>query len=485
MSIRELMKEGLRFVRRVSQRDRQIFHQVMVEMRSQRDVAREHNLSQSRVSRIVARVMAWMSETAPYGLEEVPRPQRLYAVARLYRDKLDYYEREAREAWERSKTEIPWTSTHDSVPGAGGKHELGPGKVVRRIPKPDLKYLDAAQRFAWMRTHFEGFQQDGSVSMSNDGRLYEVPEIMPEEELDSFIRTGELAKAEKQRREAEAAAKAAAQAPAAQGGRGGVGTPPPPKSWEEEQAEVRERERVAEGIMRACFAEEEAEEAVRRHRASAAAQNTGFMPQNTAQNDSSMMASNAGMTAKEEALPEENEEALPEEDESREPDESPAAMAETTEQEVAAAVTGAAATKQEEAVAAPQHQVSSPEARKVRSIPQNRAQNDWSMMASNAPQTGRRGSSDRAVPRGPTGERLSVGNGPAGRKSFQRRTPALSGEREYPAVPPGYIRQGSLCRPAMMRRPDLQPKDRRPGFVGNPPMWYQLSPDGTHWVPRG
>jgi hypothetical protein len=36
-----------------------------------------------------------------------------------------------------------------------------------------------------------------------------------------------------------------------------------------------------------------------------------------------------------------------------------------------------------------------------------------------------------------------------------------------------------------MRRPDLQPKDRRPGFVGNPPMWYQLSPDGTHWVPRG
>ena len=52
----------------VSERDRQIYHEVMIVGRSQRAVAAKFGLSQQRISKIVNRTSVWMSETAPYGL---------------------------------------------------------------------------------------------------------------------------------------------------------------------------------------------------------------------------------------------------------------------------------------------------------------------------------------------------------------------------------------------------------------------------------
>ena len=182
----------------VSERDRQIYHEVMIVGRSQRAVAVKFQLSQQRISKIVNRTSVWMSETAPYGLAEVPRPQRLYQVARIYKQKLDWYENEAKEEWLKSKVDEQWTSTHDLTPGPDGKQVIGDGKMTRKKPKADTKYLALGQKFAEKRTRFEGFDEDGSVARNNDDRLHEVPIILPDEELDEMISIGERAKKIKQ-----------------------------------------------------------------------------------------------------------------------------------------------------------------------------------------------------------------------------------------------------------------------------------------------
>ena len=188
----------------VSERDRQIYHEVMIVGRSQRAVAAKFGLSQQRISKIVNRTSVWMSETAPYGLAEVPRPQRLYQVARIYKQKLDWYENEAKEEWLKSKADEQWTSTHDLTPGPDGKQVIGDGKMTRKKPKADTKYLALGQKFAEKRTRFEGFDEDGSVARNNDDRLHEVPIILPDEELDEMISIGERAKKIKQQQQATA-----------------------------------------------------------------------------------------------------------------------------------------------------------------------------------------------------------------------------------------------------------------------------------------
>ena len=190
----------------VSERDRQIYHEVMIVGRSQRAVAAKFGLSQQRISKIVNRTSVWMSETAPYGLAEVPRPQRLYQVARVYKQKLDWYENEAKEEWLKSKADEQWTSTHDLTPGPDGKQVIGDGKMTRKKPKADTKYLALGQKFAEKRTRFEGFDEDGSVARNNDDRLHEVPIILPDEELDEMISIGERAKQMKQQQQLQAEA---------------------------------------------------------------------------------------------------------------------------------------------------------------------------------------------------------------------------------------------------------------------------------------
>ena len=198
----------LKSVRKVSERDRLIFQQVSIQNRSQRELAAEHQISQTQVSRIVRRVYRWMCDTAPCGLEEVPRPQRLYGVARIYKEKLEYFEREADEAWQNSKREISWTRTQDVIEQPDGKTTLSPGKITRKSPKPDIKYLNAAKGYAQALVEFEGFEKNGAVARDNNDRLHEVPEIRPEKDRDVLIEVGQRLQAERDAERAEAAARA-------------------------------------------------------------------------------------------------------------------------------------------------------------------------------------------------------------------------------------------------------------------------------------
>lgn len=187
----------------VSERDRRIYELVAVEGRSQRDVAAEFKVSQSRISRIVNRTFRWLSETARYGLEEVPRPQRLYGVMRTYQKKLAYYEREANNAWLESTRRQGTTQVWDILPTDDGRGFVRQkGRLTVKDPKPEIKYLRAAQDFAARGAEFEGFAKSGAVARNNNDRLHEVPEVLSDQEVDDLIRCGKRLEAEREAKRA-------------------------------------------------------------------------------------------------------------------------------------------------------------------------------------------------------------------------------------------------------------------------------------------
>ncbi len=158
----------------VSVRDRAIFEAVQVNCRSQRVVAVEFKLSQARVSAIVKRVTRWLGQGAPPGFEELPRAARLRSVSRLHRMRLEHFLHEAVEAWQKSDS-----TTHTIT------EKVSKGEVVNRVTKVqtrnrDLRQMRHIAEIEDRITAFEGFDKQGKVDESCQGRVYEEPERTPE-----------------------------------------------------------------------------------------------------------------------------------------------------------------------------------------------------------------------------------------------------------------------------------------------------------------
>jgi hypothetical protein len=430
----------------VSERDRQIYHEVAVAQRTQRDVAAEFKLSQPRVLKIVERVFQWMCETAPTGFAEVPRPQRLYGVARTYKQKLEYYEREANEVWQRSKKETLWTRTHDVIEDDGEK-KLAPGKVTQKNPKPEIKYLQAAEKFASKLAHFEGFEENGSVARNNDDRLHEVPPILPEQELDVWIRNGELAAKMKREREQERVAALAAVAPSPlySGERVGVRGEAPIDSNHSQDSLCctddvdSETESVPApaphpsplpGVPRRGDRNSDPSAAVLSNDSA----ETRLDRENVGPNEFCAGLSNAGAGSPTNVSPRSG---------SRE--------AAGTEYQVQR--TGYQ-------VPSDSHQTPSP----PYSVPSTPYSVLTSATSTPAPQSGALRRGDYIV----NSDGLVV--------------PRPKPQKVYPPTSEGYWRFGDVCRPKMTRRPPIDWTKVRPGQPVKPPRYYQLSEDGKKWL---
>jgi hypothetical protein len=160
-------------VLKVSPRDRAIYQSVMVDGKSQRAMAVEHKLSQPRVSAIIKRVGRWLSQGVPPGFGELYRRDRLRAVARLHRMRLEQMYLDTYAAWQKSGE-----TTHMI-------HEkVVKGEVVSRdtkvLTRPlDPRYTRALNEIRDRIVAFEGFDKLGKVDESCDGRIYEEPERTP------------------------------------------------------------------------------------------------------------------------------------------------------------------------------------------------------------------------------------------------------------------------------------------------------------------
>jgi hypothetical protein len=185
---------------KVSQRDQEIYERVVVQRQPQRQVGLHFQISQQRVGKIVSRVARWLSQTAPYGLDEIPRPQRLYLVARTYKMKLEYYEARALRAFDKSEEES-FVYTEEIKEGK----RTGNGKLQKKNPRPDAKLLLAAKGFAAAQAEFEGFAPNGAVARNNDDRLHEVAELPHDAEIDAFINVAKRLERERDAKQTAAA----------------------------------------------------------------------------------------------------------------------------------------------------------------------------------------------------------------------------------------------------------------------------------------
>jgi hypothetical protein len=149
----------------VSERDGRIYHQVMVEGRTQREVAAEHRISQPRVGKIVRRVFRLLCQEAPNELDLSARAVRHQAAARAYLETLAYCEAEALEAYELSKRrETIETSFAVSANGTQLPKIRKKVRFTQRSSQGDIRYLQAAHKFACLRARFEGFARTADTS---------------------------------------------------------------------------------------------------------------------------------------------------------------------------------------------------------------------------------------------------------------------------------------------------------------------------------
>ena len=67
-----------------SERAQEIYYQATIESRSQREIAKEFQISQPRVHQIIAQVLAWVGDTLPGVAGEMTARQRFQAVGPMH-----------------------------------------------------------------------------------------------------------------------------------------------------------------------------------------------------------------------------------------------------------------------------------------------------------------------------------------------------------------------------------------------------------------
>ncbi|WP_254507880.1 hypothetical protein [Anatilimnocola floriformis] len=150
----------------VSERDKRIFHEVRVDGRSQTEVGSKYGLTQPRVSKIITRVELWLSQPVAKDFAELPRADRLRAVSRLHKMRLDKMYEEALSAWEASRKPRTIRKTKmvkgESVPDPEVQSQNGDARLWKCVIIA-MKELSA----------FEGFNGRGEVDASTAGRVWE------------------------------------------------------------------------------------------------------------------------------------------------------------------------------------------------------------------------------------------------------------------------------------------------------------------------
>ena len=74
-----------------SERAQDIYYQATIESRSQREIAKEFQISQPRVQQVIAKVLAWVGDTPPGVAGEMTARLRFQAATQITRDRLLYY----------------------------------------------------------------------------------------------------------------------------------------------------------------------------------------------------------------------------------------------------------------------------------------------------------------------------------------------------------------------------------------------------------
>ena len=128
-----------------SERAQEIFYQTVIESRSQREIAREFQISQPRVNQIIAKVLAWVGDTLPGVAGEMTARQRFQAAKQITRDRLMYYPGLLVEKFHQSCEPVQVQITK---PGCEPEFKIKQGQ-----PKPQL--LKAASDISAMLPRFE------------------------------------------------------------------------------------------------------------------------------------------------------------------------------------------------------------------------------------------------------------------------------------------------------------------------------------------
>jgi hypothetical protein len=213
-----------RKIKRIRPRTFAIYHAVKVNARSQRDVAREFEISQPRVSQAIKAVSEYLSEVVPddvQGIEslpEMPRCERLYTGMRLQRMRLEQGYIDMMRAWQDSRNV---STTIKVIETSQGERR----ETTTKTRDGNVRFHRTAMDYSAELLELDGMLSDGSVNLSNDGRLTEVPTLTPDEEtrvyeLCEIARQGEVAYAqaaarrERAQQRRKAAAGVAAEVPA-------------------------------------------------------------------------------------------------------------------------------------------------------------------------------------------------------------------------------------------------------------------------------
>jgi len=142
------------FVRNVpSDRDLTIYQQIVVEGKSQREVAKEHGLSQPRVNQIVQELTPWVADNLPGHAAHLTKAKQLGLVKWIVRERLDHLSGCATRAWHSSIRE------KEAVNRVRGG--IVPSDTVNEtITRPSYgktQYLAAATRINLALAKFEGY----------------------------------------------------------------------------------------------------------------------------------------------------------------------------------------------------------------------------------------------------------------------------------------------------------------------------------------
>jgi hypothetical protein len=207
-----------RKIKRIRPQTFAIYHAVKVNARSQRDVAREFEISQPRVSQAIKAVSEYLSEVVPddvQGIEslpEMPRAERLYTGMRLQRMRLEQGYIDMMRAWQDSRNV---STTIKVIETSQGERR----ETTTKTRDGNVRFHRTAMDYSAELLELEGMMGDGSVNLSNDGRLTEVPTLTPAEEarareLYEIAQQAEIAQAQAaaQERRKAAAERAAAKA---------------------------------------------------------------------------------------------------------------------------------------------------------------------------------------------------------------------------------------------------------------------------------
>jgi hypothetical protein len=125
-----------------SGRDFEVYTRVVVEQSSTRQVARDLEMSQTRVCQVVARVNEYAQRVAPASVSEEDRGRQVYVAQQIAAEQVRYFMRQAQEAFERSIGKQTVVREVESK----GKPKITISTT--KISAGDIRYLDQAARFA-------------------------------------------------------------------------------------------------------------------------------------------------------------------------------------------------------------------------------------------------------------------------------------------------------------------------------------------------